>query len=366
MFEELIKKRTKEEQSKTRSIMVYTAEGISKSELSLFTKGFVSVETSGEKINPDILIQLIEKSVKLSFNYTLRPKWTLLNYIFGSLESVPVNKVMRKLEIFRYYKFYEDSIKRYINEKNPLALMKKRVVQLFDDADTSLHDKLLTEPSSVKTKNFFLQIFKLKYGDLTDLSLNASIPFGYIRIFLEDKGFYGLLERFYIINKLADSKEVELKDIIKIISGKFVSDNDSSADIAVTTSSSGSKLTEEEYIYTSASDEMKNTFEEESEEEKPAEKKSIREHKEKYENINNEKILKFFSREEAERITKKIFSNNRIQMYKTFDEMNKYSTWDEAAEYLKEVFIENKVDIYNKDVVLFIDVINDYFSKKSG
>lgn len=362
MFEDLIQRKIKDEKAKSKSVMVFSTEGIAKSDLSLFTKGFVNIETKGENINPDVLNTLIEKSIKLGFNYTLRPKWTLLNYIFGSLESVTVNIVMRKLEIFRFYKFYEESVRKYVNVKNPLAVTKKKVLSLFDDADTILHDRLLTNPTAVKTKNFFLQLFRLKYSEATDISLNSSIPFGYIRIFLEDKSFYGLLEKFSFIKKLHDGREIELKDIIKIISGKFVSEGESLKDIALAPSQ-GLDLPEEELSYTSPSEEMSKTFEEEPKQNGEKISEPARTEKEPKEEV---KLLTLFSREEADKILKKVFLNNKIQMYSAMNEIAGKDNWDEAADKLKDIFLENKVDIYHKDVILFVDAINEYFNKKSG
>lgn len=363
MFENLIQKKIKEETAKAKTIMVFSTEGIAKSDLSLFTKGFINIETKGENLNPEILNRLIEKSIKLCFNYTLRPKWTLLNYIFGNLESASVVIVLRKLEIFRFYKFYEESVRKYVKEKNPLAITKKTVINLFDDADTVLHDRLLTDPNAVKTKNFFLQLFRMKYDMNVDLSLNSSVPFGYIRIFLEDKSFYGLLEKFNVIKKLHDGKEIELKDIIKIISGKFVSEQEAMQDIAVTPGQNY-KTPEEELNYSTPSEEMNRTFEEKilMEEGMPEDTK---EPEKDVQEISNIAILKLFSREETDRILKKIFENNKIQMYELMTEISEMDDWEDAAKYLKSIFLEKKIDIYHKDVVLFVDIINEYFNKKN-
>ena len=361
MFEDLIQRKIKEEKSKAKNVMVFSTEGIAKSDLSLFTKGFVNIETNGENINPEVLNQLIEKSIKLSFNYTIRPKWTLLNYIYGNFESVSASIVLRKLEIFRFYKFYEESVRKYAKEKNPLAITKKTVAKLFDDADTILHDRLLTDPNAVKAKNFFLQLFRLKYDENIDISLNSSVPFGYIRIFLEDKSFYGLLERFDVIKKLHDGKEIELKDIIKIVSGKFVSEQETMQDIAVMPGKSY-KTPDEELNYMTPSEEMNKSFEEKPE---IPEIETVRED-EKTDDTANIEILKLFSREETDRILKKIFVNNKIQMYGSMTEISKLNNWDESVRYLKNLFLENKVDIYHRDVVLFVDVINEYFNKKNG
>ena len=48
-----------------------------------------------------------------------------------------------------------------------------------------------------------------------------SIPFVFVRIFLEDKNFIELLEKFKVIDGLKDSDEVELKVLIKVLMNKY-------------------------------------------------------------------------------------------------------------------------------------------------
>ena len=45
-------------------------------------------------------------------------------------------------------------------------------------------------------------------------------------------------------------------------------------------------------------------------------------------------------------------------------EIEKLHNWRETTEYLKKLFIENKVDYYDKNVILFTDILSDYFEKR--
>ena len=49
-------------------------------------------------------------------------------------------------------------------------------------------------------------------------------------------------------------------------------------------------------------------------------------------------------------------------MFSAFEELEKLNTWEEAVSYLKIIFKKNNVDMYNKNVVLFIDLLNDYYT----
>lgn len=394
MFVDIIDKKIKNEVSKALSGLKnkkqFSINEILQNNASDFTKQFIRQEvikegaygqyhtnsgyessTNGLVLNLNTIIdkerlcKIVEKSVKLQFNYTIRPKWTILNYVFGKMESVPVDVVKNKLSLFSYYKYYVDTILNYINDRpepSTPIITKKRVQILLDDTDTIIHEKLLTNPSSTKVKNFFLQLFRLKYEDIYQPKLDDSIPFGFIRIFLEDKSFYGTLERFfqfynYIYDELSDgenlydSKEIKLKDIIKIITGQI-------------------KIEEAEmkYITPEVSDDylflIDDAFEEKNEnrETKP---ESNEKKDETLIEVGKEQAIELFSKEEIERIQKKVFKNNKPLLLKFFEQLKNYNFWDEVSEHLKTTFENNDVNIYDEDVVKFVDKLNDYYTSKN-
>jgi hypothetical protein len=77
-----------------------------------------------------------------------------------------------------------------------------------------------------------------------------------------------------------------------------------------------------------------------------------------------EKIKHLFKQDEKNAILKKVFKGSKSAMHEAFDDLEKFSTWSDASGYLKELFIKNKVDLYNKRIVLFIDILNDHFKDK--
>lgn len=348
MFEKIINKKIHDEIKKISTLENVTKNSIKYSNIDPFIKMFIDVE-SLEINDKSELEKIIEKALKLNFNYTIRPKWTIINYIFGNLDSRPSEFVLNKLAIFRFYKYYYENIKSYINEKKIVIITKKSVIDIIDTTDTGLHDKLLTNPSALKTKNFFLQVFKLKHPDVNSINLNSFIPFGFIRIFLEDKLFTGLLEKFNSIEKIDDPVEIDLRTIIKTILGKYVS----KLDIA-------SKNEDDNEIYAKPyfqDTEQENlTFEEKS-----TESDNLISEKEL---IESNPLLKLFKKNEIEKITKKIFRNDRLQMFETLEIIDKLPDWNYVSEHLKQLFIKNRVSMYNKDVILFIDILQEHFSKR--
>ncbi len=48
---------------------------------------------------------------------------------------------------------------------------------------------------------------------------------------------------------------------------------------------------------------------------------------------------------------------------KSFEKLSECRSWKEASNHLKNIFQNNEVDIYNKEVITFVNVLNEYFKK---
>lgn len=391
MFTNILEKKIKNELSKALSFVKnkkqFSLNDVLLSDVSEFTKQFIRQEvikdiqyttqqtetiydntTSGLVLNMTSIIdkenlnKIVEKSIKLQFNYTIRPRWTLINYLFGKLESATIDSVRKKLTIFSFYKYYLDTIINYINDRpdtTSIIVTKSRVKSLLDNTDTIIHDKLLTNPSSVKVKNFFLQLFKLKYEDIYQPKLDDTIPFGFIRIFLEDKAFYGILDRFmqfynYIYDELSDednlydSKEIKLKDIIKIITGQVKVEE---AEIKYITPDLNN-----DYLFLT-----EDAFEEKKKEDINLKTNGKVTNQKIRSETGKDYVLNYFTKDEIDKIQRKVFKNNKVLLIEFFERIKDYSSWEEVSEKLKTVFENNKVDIYDEEVVSFVNKLNDYY-----
>jgi hypothetical protein len=422
MFEEIVDSKFRQLKSISDKIKIISNEEIKKSDLPLFAVNFLNAEQSVIE-DRDTLNALLEKSVKLIVNYTLRPKWTLINYLFGSYDSKPADEILKKAEVFGYYRYYIDLISNHIKDNALMFITQEDVRDLTDEANKAVLEKLVIDTSSIKIKNFFSQIYKLKYGEDREINLDWSIPYLFIKLFLEDKEYQGLIDKFKIIPGLDDSMEIEMKTAIKILTDKYYVNND----FFVLKDMPASGITEDENkekntgqkekvvdeiikpeenieekkipvideIKTEVAEKPKGIIriikniptkrfhkEKKVAEEKPKQiikeeaikdttketKNEITEEKnEVYEKMkesgNKFKIKHLFKQEELEVIKKKVFRNNRGEMYDALEELEKLKNWQTASDYLKEIYIKNKVDLYNKYTVLFIDLLSDYFSE---
>ena len=75
-------------------------------------------------------------------------------------------------------------------------------------------------------------------------------------------------------------------------------------------------------------------------------------------------IRGLFKLPEQKSIIKKIFKSDELAMRTAFKDLENIDTWYYASEYLKQIFLKNNVKIHDSTVVLFVDVLNEYFNKK--
>ena len=405
MIESLAKEKFKQEREKIENIDNLSLQDIRKSSLLPFVKKFILVEAE-EIMNEATLNNLIAKAIKLDINYTLRPKWTLINYLFVDADSKNAKEILRKIKIFQFYSYYTDLITDYINDISISHITNSKVRELIDEVNSVLYEKLTTDVTSIKIRNFFLQIFKLKYQQNSDITLSSNIPFQFIRLFLEDKSFEDILEKFHVIDRISDGSELDLKTIIKVLTNKYsmsfdehfpleevretievkkqeVLDIDIEKELPIKEKDIididlKHKKTAEESVYSKDllqakrdSIKVEKTKEDTPQKIKPeltdTSKQRIpvlsKSHVSEKDVLpkKTERIKRLFKKDELFHIAKKVFRSSKLSMYQSFNELEELNSWEEATGFLKAHFAKNNVDLYHKDVVLFVDVLNEYF-----
>ncbi len=388
-----------------------TKKSILTSELSDFTKNYLIYEFN-EKTDLEELTSKISKSNKLYFNYAIRPKWTLQTFLFNNFESRPPNEIIKKLTLFTFYSFYTDAVKDFITDNSPIFITKNEVTYLINQANQAIYEKLLNEINNAKIKNFFLQVFLLKYGSESNFNLESTIPYSFIKIFLEDKSFSELVQKFSSVKNISSETELSLKDIIKILSGKY-DQQEKSPVISKETEPKKTvayevkdvkekiEIKEDELIEDKIEiSEIKNIIIKKDDEKKVETKVSglIKDDvlvKNKKEDLSDnvystqlistagelnetseiensetqlppevDKLKSLFSEKQLEKILNKVYRSDLIYREKSFAKLRDYRTWKEASEHLKYIFQINNVDLYNKYVVSFVNILNEYYQSK--
>jgi len=428
MFRAYLDENIKASKDIVGSLKTISLQTVNESSLPAFIKSFINAEVTEIKSKNE-LDKLIVNAVKLKLNFTIRPKWTILNYLFANCDSNPTAQIKNKTGIFEYYGFYTDLISKYIEESTDLILSRKTVNSLIDETNEYLYAKLSHNISAIKTRNFFIQLFKLKHREDAEISLDSEIPYLWIKLFLEDKefpvdennntektpgSFIIFLNKFNALDGIKENSGIALKTIIKVFSEKYsspvktpktVADAGAEAGAGETVAEVGAvvgavvgagaggtegkgikekdEIVKPKRIVIKEEDdnnmgragkpkrivlmeEGSNTKENESiperipesDEEKKEMPVEVIEESEKSEYKHLRRIL---NESELEKISRKIFRSSRFIMLNTLDKLEDYGNWADASAYIKDLFIKNKINIYDKDVLNFVNTLHNYF-----
>ncbi len=428
MFETIVNERASREVKKLEFYENVDTSIIGKSNLSPFVKNFIISEAPHVSTNEE-LEQQVNKAVKLLINYSIRPKWTILNFVFGSLESKRVEEVSSKLEIFPFYKFYTEVLEEYIDRNAIDFITRVKAEMLIDEMNLELKEKLMQNVSGIKIKNFLLNVFRLKYDNESEINLDSTVPYSFIKIFLEDKKYNDLLEKFESFKFFKENDLISYKDIIKIFTDKFVpqvtpeiekasivpelkkevketekkkikielDDPKDDTKVAkpipelpkVKVDTDKDPLKKEETlhlspvnndiqpvkektysrydVYSNEREEEKKKAEETEQQKDPipqSEQTEIIETVKLDNEVDDSAISDLFTMNEKKEILSKIYNNSKSGMKASFKILQDAKNWNEATAHLKRIILDNKVDIYHRKIVFFVDMLNEHFIKK--
>ncbi|MGB9695939.1 MAG: hypothetical protein ACP5P3_01380 [Ignavibacteria bacterium] len=376
MWNNILQQRLDECKRKLKSIKSVEKERLWQLGLPEYIQEFIYNTPTADLLTNNELLHFCEKAIKLLINYTLRPKWTLLNFLFGVTESQSSRKILEQLKIFPFYNFYINAISDLLSETSSSIIAKTSVEKVIDDVNGSVYEGLILKPDATKVKNLFLQVYKLKYGDTAEILLENSVPYKFIFLFLSDKGFKTLLIKFKIISDLTDDTEIDLKTLIKILTNKYEPMN-------IHHSKEETGAYRENKIVQNAEDNYKSTidtsqhFVSEALTFPPKKSffgivkkflkkitfKKIVKEKPAFTSGINTSIQELFTSSELETIAKLVFQSDKTKVDTFFENINELKNWDEVASHLKTIFTLNKVDIYNSNVVNFVDKLNNLFTE---
>lgn len=465
MLEQFVESKIKIERARIDKYDDITKSDVKKSRLPAPIKRYIIARFDG-KLTDKEFSALLSKAIKLNINYTIRPKWTLLNFLFNKYDSQQAEVIKEKTDIFTYYRFYIDFLINYIDEHSLVIITKDKAAMFIDEANKALHEKLVNNISGVKVKNFFIQLYRLSEEDQSNVSLTSTVPFLFIKTFLEDKDYKDILEKFTASGIKDNETEISLKDCIKIVSDKFApvpdskesenveeekqeekeeyekleepidvefheettvevsdvtqavdkEDEDEDIDVRV---NAEEEDPEEEYesgdkkqVETDDKDkevivvdfrkwedevgkvtdnEIENDVTADTEEDELTMKESDdeivsfdpAEEEAQYEietdegklptevinesnlDIEKKSVSRLFKQNELVAICENVYKSDKHMMHESFRTLKGFNNWTEASEYLKEHFYDKDIDIYNKHVLLFVNVLEDYFKQRS-
>jgi hypothetical protein len=138
----------------------------------------------------------LKKAIIFNINYIIKPKATILKFIFGDVETRPAEYVKQKLDYFQFYNYYISHIENFINLNSPLVISLDQIKHLIDEINNKILEEIIN-PLSDDTQR--LNLIKLIYYYFLELTennpINIKLPKKILSVFFSDKGYKEIKSR---------------------------------------------------------------------------------------------------------------------------------------------------------------------------
>lgn len=332
-------------------------------------------------VTKDELEDLFRRAVAFYINYVLKPKQTILKFVFGEFESRPAEYVIERLKYFQFYEYYPNHLLEFISNNSPLTVSKEQVNFILEQIDKKIYEEITDESNKDSVRLNLLKLIFYFFADIIENKpVNKKLPKKLLSIFLSDKGFKDLKEK-------ADkffSDEIFIQEAVDLLKTK-----------PIVVDLSNKKSQQDEDVSEYIKDAQKNIDSDEGikdtdskiqtiEEEKPVVKtEKIISNKELYSedllvkssdealvNDNDEqqittKLIEEIFCEETfkKKIIKRLFSKDESKFIEEVKTILESKTWTEASSEIENYFDENKIDFYSPEAIRFVDLLqNHYFT----
>ena len=364
--------------------------------------------------------QTLNKAIVFNINYIIKPRGTLVKFLFGEVETRPLQFIRDRLGYFQFYGYYVSHISDFLNLNTPETVSVNQVKHLIDE----INSKILAEvndPSNGDSQR--LNLVKLLYYFFHDLPgnnpINIKLPKKILSVYLQDKGFTEIKSR--VDNFFSD--EIFIQEAIELMKpgtqkSKSKANEDLSEEkVKEIVSNAKTSLINTTYIKTnlinreSSNKDLEKTLQ--AQEKLPEiaslpdvsklpDIKSIREAEVKMPGIKDKKVISddeiysddllfasqlndlvppvpltdeevkaklidkiFYKDSYKKNIIKKIFNKNAVLFQNTVSIILDFETWKQASGYIANYYDNSKIDYFSDEAVKFVDLLDVHFKNKA-
>jgi len=349
--------------------------------------------------------ELLDKAIVFNINYIIKPKNTLLKFLFGELETRPAAYLLNRTKYFQFYGYYITNIEDFIAVNSLEVVSYNQVAHLLNEVNRSIYEEISGPNSEAHRMN----LVKLLYYFFHDLGennpINIKLPRKILSAYFADKGYTEIKKKIdgFFSDEIFIQEAVELMDPevkktqkdtgdnsisdeeIKKIVSKAKTDfiNKENADKEIEKILKADEPLEEDITR------LNITLIREQEAQLPAaEKNTLIIDDEIYsddllfaskfstikppaEPDNKEKRKRliedlFCETSYRKKIIRKIFSKDEDEFTEKVNLILNKNNWDEAVTEIEALFSSRKIDFYSDAAVKFVDIFQNHFIKDSS
>lgn len=334
----------------------------------------------------------VKKSIKFNINYIIKPKATIIKFIFGNVETRPVEQILNKLLFFQFYRYYIDLINDFITINSPLSLSIRHIHKLIDEVNKKIHEDI-SEDNNPDYKQTRLNLIKLLYYFFEDLTennpINIKIPKKILSTYFQDKGYLEIkknVDKFFKDDifiqeaidlmtpkysqaeeeeKVIDEEDIKITEAIKKAREDFLSTESTSEEIEKTQVESESVITIDDEI-TNVTDNSETEKDTESKEDvlySPELLQATEIQQIPTEPKEEMDIVEFLfpNQHRRKKIIKKVFKKEENNFRDFVKSVCNEKTWSDASIKIEDLYNKNKVNFLSTEAIKFVDRIQMHF-----
>jgi len=189
----------------SRSLFDYSGDAVE----SLFGKISSEIKTKAV-LNPEETQRLIEQGVLFNLYFLLRPRWTLLKFIFNGEIVKPVEELKLSLNYIHFYPYIKEILLNFFDKKNLVEILE----QEFKDLMLNIQEYIKQANKTEMIKNELALISRfLNFG-----TKETAIPLPAVEIYLKEKKENELLANIRSVFPDGFTGRVELSIIEEVLS----------------------------------------------------------------------------------------------------------------------------------------------------
>lgn len=345
---------------------------------------------------------LLNKAIVFNINYIIKPKNTLLKFLFGELETRPVSFIHNRLKYFQFYGYYITQIEEFILVNSLEFVTVTQLEHLLNEVNRNIYEELSSQRSQAHRMNLVKLLYYF-FHDLGDNNpINIKLPKKILSAFFADKGYTEIKKKIdgFFSDEIFIQEAIELMDpenkrLPKEDSGTGVSDEEikrivSKAKTELINKERADKEIEKILKADEAQQEdipeINIRLIREQEAKMPeADKNRLIIDDDIYSNdllfasqfnditppalITDEEKRKrliedlFCESSYRKKIIKKIFDKNESEFNSSVNTLLDKKSWDEAVIFIEDLFKNKKVNFYSEAAVKFVDIFQSHFNK---
>ncbi|MCX7984428.1 MAG: hypothetical protein N3A63_05960 [Bacteroidetes bacterium] len=309
---------------------------------------------------------LLDESVHFQFNYLCRPRWTLLNFIFGSNRKVSTAFIASKLKYCVDYSYFPYFIQRY----NTLHGFTEMQYEDFQTLIRKIDNEIVALHSPQELPRMLTPLFTFLEATLPPSTNELTIPINAAIVFFEDKQLDTIKERLELERDVKAHQYVTMDQLTQIIESIYI-------DCSISIQNNEPK---DPSAFKDSHEELMELIESSSQHfDEPTEagtslNKSECQHT-THSTIQNdfttnglaqklEELRALFPKKVYDNIQRVLFKRDETKFLNVLSEIATLTTWDEVAHYLDSFYLLGNIDPFSEEAVFFTDTLYEYFHTK--